>query len=112
MAMAQTQIEHTKRPIMTVFTIQCACQNSVKRERSDDVSGKADCATSAGFIGTSLSALRLRRSYRRGASCETHVGAPGEFAHALDQLEKFRENSCVHHRQTHGIPAKLGQTRA
>src|SRR5215510_10381055 len=39
---------------MTVLTTQCAFQNSVKSERSDELSGSTDCATSAGFIGTSF----------------------------------------------------------
>src|SRR5579884_1867935 len=53
MKIAQTQTEHTSSPIITLLTIQWACQNSVKSERSDDVSGSADCATS-GFIRTSF----------------------------------------------------------
>ena len=40
MAIAQTQTEQTRSPTITALTIQCACQNSVKSERSDDVSGK------------------------------------------------------------------------
>src|SRR5262245_13884543 len=38
------------------MTTQWAIQNSVNSERSDEVRGSTDCATSAGFIGTSLSA--------------------------------------------------------
>src|SRR6185312_16977072 len=53
MAMAQTQTEQTNSPIITTLTIQAACQNSVKRETSVD-SERPDCATSAGFIGTSF----------------------------------------------------------
>src|SRR5215470_11974939 len=45
-AMAHTQIEHTRSPTMTPLTIQWACQNSVSRERSEEVSGNACCATS------------------------------------------------------------------
>src|SRR5882672_8488511 len=48
--MAQTQTEETRRPSMTHFTSQCACQNSANKDRSEEVSGSADCATSAGFI--------------------------------------------------------------
>src|SRR5579862_356872 len=54
MAMAQTQTEQPSSPSMTVLTIQCACQNSVNSERSAEVSGSTDCATSVGFIGTSF----------------------------------------------------------
>ena len=35
MAMAQTQTEQINSPIITPLTIQAACQNSVKRERSE-----------------------------------------------------------------------------
>ena len=37
-----------------IFSLIWACQNSVNRERSEEVSGSTDCATSAGFIGTSF----------------------------------------------------------
>src|SRR5262245_13497924 len=53
-AIAQTQIEQIKRPTITVLTTQWAFQNSVNSERSEEVSGSTDCATSAGFIGTSF----------------------------------------------------------
>ena len=53
-AIAQTQIEQISSPTMTVLTIQWACQNSVNSERSEEVSGSTDCATSAGFMGTSF----------------------------------------------------------
>src|SRR5450631_2733000 len=61
-AIAHTHTEQIKSPIMTVLTIQWACQNSVNSERSEEVSGSTDCATSAGFMGTSfaLSALSVR----------------------------------------------------
>ena len=61
MAIAQTQTEHTSRPIMTALTIQWACQNSVNSERSEEVSGSTDCATSAGFMGTSFPLSGLNR---------------------------------------------------
>src|SRR5437879_3560168 len=47
---AHTQIEATKSPTMTVLTSQCACQNKVSSDRSEEVSGNADCARSAGFM--------------------------------------------------------------
>ena len=34
---------------MTHLTSQCACRNSVNSDRSEDVSGSTDCATSPGF---------------------------------------------------------------
>jgi hypothetical protein len=54
-AIAQTQTEQAKSPSMTDFTIQWACRNSAISETSLDASGKADCATSAGFISGILS---------------------------------------------------------
>jgi hypothetical protein len=53
MKIAQTHTEQINSPIMTVFTIQWACQNSVNSERSEEVSGNTDCATS-GFMSTSF----------------------------------------------------------
>src|SRR3954469_23445989 len=50
MTIAQTQTEETRRPSMTHFTSQCACQNSANSDRSEELSGSTDCATSAGFI--------------------------------------------------------------
>ena len=68
MAIAQTQMEQTSSPTITVLTTQWACQNSVKSDRSEEVSGSTDCATSAGFMGTSFrAAIRSRRTNRRGA---------------------------------------------
>src|SRR5579862_8744102 len=54
-AIAQTQTEHDNSPSITHLTIQCACQNRAISETSADCSGKADCATSAGFISDVLS---------------------------------------------------------
>src|SRR5579872_6117062 len=71
MAIAQTHTEQNKSPIMTDLTIQWACQNSVKSERSDDVSGSTDCATSAGFMGTSFSLSGFAGQNRRGAQLRT-----------------------------------------
>src|SRR5688500_4477160 len=52
--MAQTHTEQIISPIMTVLTTQCACQNRVNRDRSEEVSGRADCAMSAGFMESSF----------------------------------------------------------
>src|SRR5271169_5015013 len=45
-AIAHTHTEHTSSPTITPLTIQWACKNSVSNERSEEVSGRADCATS------------------------------------------------------------------
>src|SRR5215471_10062864 len=71
MAIAQTQIDDARSPTITVLTIQCAFQNSVNSERSEEVSGSTDCATSAGFMGTSFpldpvrSVEPARRNFRK-----------------------------------------------
>src|ERR1700730_15698624 len=54
-AIAHTQTEQDNSPSITHLTIQCACQNKATSETSADGSGKADCATSAGFISDVLS---------------------------------------------------------
>ena len=54
-AIAQTQTEQASSPSMTAFTTQWACRNSAISETSVDASGKADCATSAGFMSSILS---------------------------------------------------------
>ena len=101
---------------MTVFTIQWACQNSVSKDRSDEVSGKADCATSAGFMGTSLSALPLHWSNRRGCRKTLEVFAARArrlVARALDR--KARSFAKTRVSTTGGITksprnlAKLGR---
>src|SRR5450755_4164305 len=45
-AIAHTHTEQTSSPTITPLTIQWACKNSVNNERSEEVSGRADCATS------------------------------------------------------------------
>src|SRR6195952_4570572 len=54
-AMAQTQTEQASSPSMTDLTIQWACRNSAISDTSLEASGRADCATSAGFISGILS---------------------------------------------------------
>src|SRR5262245_5763225 len=49
---AHTHTEANSRPSMTVLTSQCACQNRANSERSEEVSGSTDCATSPGFIAS------------------------------------------------------------
>ena len=89
MAIAQTQTEQTSSPIITVLTIQWACQNSVNSERSEEVSGSTDCATSAGFMGTSFPLIRFRRSNRRGAMCELNERAATCRSRAQPKTECF-----------------------
>src|SRR4051794_35019322 len=73
MAIAQTQTEQTSSPTITPFTIQCACQNKLNSERSEEVSGRADCATSAGFMSSSFRLLVLPGAARdaNGRRCQT-----------------------------------------
>src|SRR5258708_13069908 len=84
MTTAQTHTEETRRPSMTHFTSQCACQNSANSDRSEEVSGSTDCATSAGFIAcvpqVSLRPVHCKPCpdpYRPAAhSIENRDGAP------------------------------------
>src|ERR1700731_2413259 len=48
-AIAHTQTEQTRSPTITDLTIQCACKNSVRSERSDELS--PICGRSAAFMG-------------------------------------------------------------
>ena len=61
----------TSRPSMIVFTTKCACQNSEISDTSADATGKADCATSAGFMIGILS---------RRLSCFTRLASAGPVA--------------------------------
>src|SRR3954453_22176824 len=67
MAIAHTHTEQVSRPSIVNLTIQWACQNRPKIERSEEVSGSACCATSAGFMAYPLGypAIRLRRQTGR-----------------------------------------------
>src|SRR5215470_17526372 len=67
---AHTQIDAASRPSMTVLTIQWACRNRVSSERSEEVSGSADCATSAGF-------MRLQSFRLAGLAMGRHGGTSG-----------------------------------
>src|SRR5258708_33050489 len=60
MGLAHTQIEGIKGPGITALTMRWADQNKPKIDRSEEVSGKADCATSAGCMAQGLSADPLR----------------------------------------------------
>src|ERR1041385_775876 len=85
MAMAQTQTEQINSPIMTVLTIQWACQNSVNSERSEDVSGSTDCATSPGFMGARPFPLSGPSVKSGAAQSSKHRSAPGEKCRARAQ---------------------------
>src|SRR4029079_8237218 len=110
-AIAQTQTEQTSNPIITVLTTQWAFQNSVNSERSDEVSGSTDCATSAGFIGTSFplnavpSVEPARRNIRNQHARDDVARAPSR----KPNLAKF---VCPVHRRPTKSPrnlAKLGR---
>ena len=115
MAIAHTQTEQTSSPIITVLTIQCACQNRCKSDRSEEVNGKADDATSAGFIGASF-----RRSDRAddwamtGAArwCRTTKGISGRRIGAPTRPEFHEDPEPDPPPARPEIIAKLVQTRA
>src|ERR1700731_1116657 len=89
-AIAHTQTEQTKSPTMTVLTIQCACKNSVSRERSDELS--PICGRSAGFMGYPF---RLSGTDRpRGDQKE----AARSVIRRSAEHPKCTKNRAVHHR--------------
>src|SRR5262245_32617796 len=109
-AIAQTQIEQIKRPTITVLTTQWAFQNSVNSERSEEVSGSTDCATSAGFIGTSfpLNPVPSVEPARRKIGIQRARATP-----PTRQVESnVSRKSYVPSTGDYEIPAKLGQTWA
>src|SRR5664279_63787 len=71
--MAQTQIEQANSPSITTFTIKAACRNNAISDTSLEASGRADWATSAGFIGGILSSIKPLRE--RGAAGPTAARA-------------------------------------
>src|ERR1700743_1513083 len=75
-AIAQTQTEQDNSPSITALTIQWACQNKAISETSADGSGKADCATSAGFISDILSIFHqpLRSAWAIGPTAAQKRG--------------------------------------
>src|SRR5437016_726705 len=66
--MAQTQIEQANRPSITTFTIKAACRNNAISDTSLEASGRADWATSAGFIGGILSTIPTLRERGAGST--------------------------------------------
>src|SRR5271169_2301973 len=81
---------------MTALTIQWACQKSVNSERSEEVSGSTDCATSAGFMGTSFPLSGSNQSNRRGAQCSDQYERAAEVPLTRSTANRmFRENRQV-----------------
>src|SRR5438874_12467224 len=80
MAIAHTQMDAIKSPSITAFTMMWADQNKPKIDRSEEVSGKADCATSAGFMAQVLSADRL---VAKGGAIAGHDGGPSGIARCI-----------------------------
>src|SRR5512146_1391871 len=108
MAIAQTQTEQTKSPTITVLTTQWAFQNSVNSDRSEEVSGSTDCATSAGFIGTSFpldpSVEPARRNIRNQRARATMPPTRQVENRLSREIRMYRPP------EAYEIPAKLGQT--
>src|SRR5712671_1242150 len=71
---AQTQTDAASSPIITHLTSQCACKNNVISDRSEEVSGNTDWATSPGFITSALRANMWQTTMRRTGSVRSIVG--------------------------------------
>src|SRR5262249_15549132 len=106
MAIAQTQTEQIIRPIITDLTSQCACQNKLNNERSEELSPGS---RSVGFIGSPRSAercwlwrsaLMLSKGIRRAALRSTEIP------------ENARRNQPSTSRHGHEFLCKRDQTRA
>src|SRR6185437_5797506 len=108
MKIAQTQTEQINSPTMTVFTIQWACQNSVNSERSEEVSGNTDCATS-GFMSTSFPLSGCGRPLTAHFSNGKSAAAIATRSAANSAVAKSLEPVTV---RTQQIRAKLGRTWA
>src|ERR1700687_4826121 len=89
---------------MTVLTIQWACQNSVNSERSEEVSGSTDCATSAGFMGTSSPLDPALETLARDLSRKP---VPTFRDHAL-----VGQTGAAHHRRNKGARPAIPLTPA
>src|SRR4051812_17115149 len=78
---AQTQMDETRRPIITPFTTIWADQNKPQIERSAETSGAApagagssdDCASAAANGTLTSSATRRNGTTRRRADCATLI---------------------------------------
>src|SRR4029077_2712900 len=110
MTIAHTQMDATSSPSITAFTTGCADQNKPQIDRSAEVSGSTDCATSVGFMKASFrrqsrdrTGPPLRQVKRQDA--RHHKGAP-------HNISKSREIRAVHLRlPTDSAPnlSKLGR---
>src|SRR5690242_11393044 len=109
MAIAHTQTEQTRSPTITPFTIQCACQNRLNSDMSEEaVSGRADCAMSAGFMSPSFRLLVSLSRAPAGGWGFTRIGKLT--ACQLPFRSAFRRSNV--HARPAGNPAKGDQTRA
>src|SRR5262245_62963609 len=99
-------------PTITVLTTQWAFQNSVNSDRSEEVSGSTDCATSAGFIGTSfpLNPVPSVEPARRKIGSQT--GARNDPHPRAKPKPNVSRKSYVPSTGDYEIRAKLGQTWA
>src|SRR4029078_10785869 len=121
----QTQTDAMSSHIITHLTSQCACKNNVISDRSEEVSGSTDWATSPGFIASALPSQHLADRDARTGSVRSVVGRSTGRGACLDQMgprgiafkrpaadPTFRVIPAVHHRRKAESPAKLDQTRA
>src|SRR5438477_10361859 len=83
---AQTQTDAVSSPIITHLTSQCACKNNVISDRSEEVSGSTDWATSPGFIASALRANMWQTAMRRTGSVRSVVGHSTGRGACLDQM--------------------------
>src|SRR6188508_388928 len=102
MAMAQTQIEQANRPSITDFTTQWAERKSPQTERSA-ATGRADCATSAGFMNAILFKPIAGHKAARRAVAGPDRRHRNETAGRLSN-PNCRENFAVHHRRATKSP--------
>src|SRR6478672_4050823 len=86
MAIAHTQTEQPISPIITHLTIQCACQNRLNRERSEEVS--PICGRSAGFIDYPFGSAGQGAS---GGAVMAPTGAP----RATSQDASIKQANCA-----------------
>src|SRR6266545_1234087 len=101
-AIAHTQTDATSSPAITSLTIQWAFQNSVKIDRSEEVSGSADCARSAGFIGFPFGSPGPGLGPARRGWLE--MGVVGGLAEALRKPRICAWNRADHHLQPRDSP--------
>src|ERR1700742_3776940 len=95
-AIAHTQTEQTRSPSITPLTIQCACMKSVIKERSEEVSGKADCATS--FMDPPFPDTRGNAPHAANRSHETQPASepPRPCAHKRSRpVRRVQRQTCL-----------------